>query len=104
MSLASSVLELETSSYQSKEIHSLSLSPLSLSFSKHNNSTLILTLNYRLHLHRPTSIHPKDVPLSGAFEEYCALAEYVAEDSSQVSFTAGDKVVVMSKDESGISV
>ena len=29
------------------------------------------------------------------------MAEYVAEDSSQVSFKAGDKVVVMSKDDSG---
>lgn len=37
------------------------------------------------------------------FEEYCALAEYVAEDSSQVSFTPGDKVLVMSKDKSGKS-
>lgn len=35
------------------------------------------------------------------FEEYCALAEYVAEDKSQVSFRSGDKVLVMSKDESG---
>ena len=55
----------------------------------------------RLHLHRPASIHPKKAPVSGSFEEYCALAEFVAEDSSQVSFNAGDKVVVMSKDESG---
>ena len=35
------------------------------------------------------------------FEEYCALAEYIAEDSSQISFKSGDKVLVMSKDESG---
>lgn len=35
------------------------------------------------------------------FEEHCALAEYVAEDTSQVSFRSGDKVLVMSKDESG---
>ena len=35
------------------------------------------------------------------FEEYCALAEYVAEDESQVNFKPGDKVLVMSKDESG---
>ena len=41
------------------------------------------------------------MPVSGSFEEYCALAEFVAEDSSQVSFKAGDKVVVMSKDDSG---
>ena len=37
------------------------------------------------------------------FEEYYALAEYVAEDESQVSFRAGDKVLVMSKDQSGKS-
>lgn len=35
------------------------------------------------------------------FEEYCALAEYVAEDASQVNFQPGDKVLVLSKDESG---
>ena len=35
------------------------------------------------------------------FEEHCALAEYVAEDESQVSFKPGDKVLVMSKDQSG---
>ncbi len=40
--------------------------------------------------------------LSGSmFEVYCALAEYVAEDASQVSFKPGDKVLVMSKDQSG---
>lgn len=38
------------------------------------------------------------------FEEYCALAEYVAEDNSQVSFQPGEKVLVMSKDESGKSL
>lgn len=29
------------------------------------------------------------------------MAEYIADDESQVSFKAGDKVVVMSKDDSG---
>lgn len=38
------------------------------------------------------------------FEEYCALAEFVAEDASQVSFKPGDKVLVMSKDESGVTM
>jgi len=33
-----------------------------------------------------------------------ALAEYVAEDDSQVGFRSGDKVLVMSKDRSGKSL
>ena len=38
------------------------------------------------------------------FEEYCALAEYEAEDPSQVSFTSGQIVLVLAKhDESGWS-
>ena len=36
------------------------------------------------------------------FEEYCALAEYEAEDPSQVSFTSGQIVLVLNKHESGM--
>ncbi len=36
------------------------------------------------------------------FEEYCALADYEADDESQVSFKSGDKVLVMSRDLTGI--
>ena len=35
------------------------------------------------------------------FEEYAALAEFEAEDDSQISFKSGDQVLVMSKDDSG---
>lgn len=55
----------------------------------------------KLQLHRPPSLHPLDVPAGSLFQEYCALADYHAEEPSQVSFKSGDKVLVMSKDESG---
>lgn len=35
------------------------------------------------------------------FEEYCALAEYQADDESQVSFKSGQVVLVLDKDSSG---
>lgn len=61
-----------------------------------------------LHLNRLThffptcfSLPPTHPHTGSLFEEYCALADYEAEDGSQVSFQSGDKVLVMSKDESG---
>ena len=72
---------------------------------------IVLSLKSVLHLNRlthfsPTWVshlsHPPGLPHTGSlFEEYCALADYEAEDGSQVSFQSGDKVLVMSKDESG---
>ena len=36
------------------------------------------------------------------FEEYCALAEYQGDDPSQISFTSGQIVLVLDKDNSGV--
>ena len=39
--------------------------------------------------------------LGAEFEEHYALADFTAEDASQVSFKRGDKVFVKTKDQSG---
>ena len=39
--------------------------------------------------------------LGAEFEEHYALADFTAEDASQVSFMRGDKVFVKTKDQSG---
>jgi formylmethanofuran dehydrogenase subunit D len=47
------------------------------------------------------STKTKGEELGEEFEEHYALADFTAEDASQVSFKTGDKVFVKTKDQSG---
>ena len=47
------------------------------------------------------SIKTEGKELGVEFEEHYALADFTAEDASQVSFKRGDKVFVKTKDQSG---
>lgn len=63
---------------------------------------------FRLQFRRPVSATlqsfgeaPASTKNEGELEEHYALADFTAEDASQVSFKRGDKVFVKTKDESG---
>ena len=62
---------------------------------------------FRLQFRRPVSASRQAVGEAAVtknkeeLDEHFALADFTAEDASQVSFKAGDKVFVKTKDESG---
>ena len=59
---------------------------------------------FRVQFRRTSApLEPKNEPVK-QLEEYRALAEFNAEDGSQVSFKEGDKILVKSKDKSGTFV
>ena len=64
-----------------------------------------ICFNIRLQFRRPVSSLQASGEAAATnkkeFEEYYALADFAAEDTSQVTFKTGDKVLVKTKDESG---
>lgn len=59
----------------------------------------------RVQFRRPVSATLQTFPTTkteeGRLEEHYALVDFTGEDASQISFKAGDKVFVKTKDESG---
>jgi len=54
-----------------------------------------------LELGRPASLHPLKIPTGTLWEEHCVVADFEQDSNQQLSVTAGSKVIVISKDESG---
>ena len=54
-----------------------------------------------MELGRPASLHPLRIPTGSLWDEHCVVADFEKDSDQQMSVTAGSKVIVVNKDDSG---